>query len=353
MAITPSESVPAAASPAVAGVQAALDAGARAAFRHAGGKPPEEVPLLRAFFETSLPDLEAVLGKALEPMGITARIGGLFVHQRPYVAFQEPTAHSRKPACELGDLLVLVRAQLTGPPVYNALLLQGKVGDPESWRPRGGGEADQERLYREWPEIWWRDKPFWRSSDEHSRRHVQPAKPHSGAQYLFIEPGAKAAAETRWRSLEVTRGAAPVAFAELLLGTVLRLSGRRFCAYEKARNRIGWDRLIWDLIASSCRPPAGHRRHGWRYHLPGGACRVGEVPALLVDAFGAGVVAGWEDLPLLNGEEDARAGGNDPDQPRGPEADLDPDQPGGGIPIAFVDLGPANDDGPSPTPGSD
>ncbi len=309
---------------------------------------PGEVAFLRAFFKSVVPNLEATLNRHAAPLGLSSRVSGIFIHQRPHVSFCAPHAAKRPPTCELGDLLVVVRARSSGPPVDNALLLQGKLGDA-TWKPSRAGERQQFDLYNQWPQFWWRHRPYWEVSDDKSRRHVEPAAPHAGAQYLMIDVdrnGNTGTPNTRWHAMEARAGAASRPFADVLADVALRLSGRRFCSWSKARGRIGWDRVVWDLIRSAWAPAS--RDHAWRYENVKKVYRVGLAPPLLTESLSPHVESAWLSLPELSLEGGSKEEPSNEPPTESDHRELPPDEGaerverypwgGGGISTVFIDL---------------
>jgi hypothetical protein len=163
--------------PARRAVAALLDDAALAAWT--GGAPDEEA-FLRGIFDKVVRDLDSVLNPALRTFGWSTTTRGIYVHKRPYLSFSS----ARDPdGCEIGDLLIVIHNNDRTRPAGNALLLQAKTkGFPFSLGK--GSEARQWSLYHQWPEFWWRHRFAYAHRGGDGRRHVQPAAPHLGAQYL-------------------------------------------------------------------------------------------------------------------------------------------------------------------------
>lgn len=236
---------------------------------------PDEVVFLRAIFKHGLSQMEADMSSALASVGLRTRITGLYVHGRPKIAYRAPDWYKPKkgqtadPSCELGDLLVLVRYATGRPPVNYALLLQGKRDVKKLPIRFKESQAEYKQFYllRRWPEFWWWQKPFAKASahfDAHDRRHIQPARVSPGAQYLAIQrdSAAKQATLTSLLPDDLDRGRP---FAAELADLVHRGTGRKFSSRAVAQGRIGWDRVIWDIL-DSWLVPEPQRRLRWRYH---------------------------------------------------------------------------------------
>jgi hypothetical protein len=295
--------VAAASTPARRAVSDLLDEAAKDAWsKTKGAGTPDEVTFLRSLFHVAVRQLDSVLGPSLAAFGWSSETRGIFVHGRPFVAFDAARSQG---GCELGDLLIVLHNARGPRPAGNALLLQGKRGAlPLSL---SGNEKKQWELYHDWPEFWWRHAFAYRYLGGDGRRHVEPPKSHRGAQYLSIEPkppsGASFKVAQTGRNYRVD--AEPGAFADAIVDTVLRYCGRRFSDQRTAHGRIGWDRVIWDLLES------------WAYSSPRmraryqgfDAYRVGKTPpAILSRALlspGVDATQIWSGLPELAGVADA------------------------------------------------
>lgn len=364
-------------------IQSGLDRAVAEAYR--ASPNPDEVDFLRAIFKHGLSRLEADTSSVLSAVGLQTRISGLYVHGRPKLTYRAPPWYKPRkgkrahPTCELGDLLVLVRYAAGRPPVNYALLLQGKrdvMRLPIQFKP-SQAEFKQFHLLRRWPEFWWSEKPFAKTSgsfDAEDRRHIQPAKVSPGAQYLAIQRHVSAKAATLTTLLPDRRDHGRP-FAAELADLVHRGTGRKFSSRDVAQGRIGWDRVIWDLL-DSWFVSKSQRRLKWRYHnvdvffhLPSHGARGGPTgggsgttggpaggtprdggPApphlpgvlwnarleepfeeLIADAYS------MEELSVDREIEDSRRGVDPP----APDDEADGDLPGPGpIPTVFIDVEP-------------
>jgi hypothetical protein len=300
-----------------------------------GPGAPDEVTFLRSIFHVAVRGLDGALAPALAGFGWRSETQGIFVHGRPFLAFDK----ARSPGgCEVGDLLIVVHHQVSVPgadgvlEAGNALLLQGKIGTLPLTLG-SGGEARQWELYARWPQFWWRHKFLYRDD---GRRHLRRSRPHPGAQYLAIEPRAPQGARFAVALPDAPYAAGrtrSVSFADAIVDTVLRVCGLGFSDHATARGRIGWDRVIWDLLGSW--DASGPVMQRVRYHgFP--AYRVGAaVPEVLAEMAGAAfehAQEAWSAVPELRGADGDEADGVEWDGP-GP----------GPISVVFVTVGPQAD----------
>jgi len=251
-------------------VQALLDTSAANAWTSAPGKP-SEVLFLRALFDDVVRNLDTALSGALAAFGLSSQTRGVFVHGRPVVDVSAPGA---RPGCEIGDLLTVVH-NADGPRPAGkcaAVAEQDRRPPPVALRHQRTPAMD---LYDKWPTFWWRHRFARGAIGGDGRRHVQPAGPHLGAQYLTIDPVAPRAAtfEVAMTSSSYRAGRYPRSLADAFVDTMLRTCGRRFCDQATAHGRIGWDRVIWDLIESFAYTAAkarSERYSGFDFYCVGG-----------------------------------------------------------------------------------
>jgi hypothetical protein len=159
-----------------------------------------------------------------------------------------------------------------------------------------GSERKQWMLYHHWPAFWWRDG-FMHDATDDGRRHVTPALPHPGAQYLAVERVAPTGAVfvVGMPDRNAIAGSAQQGLAAALTNLLFRSTGLPICSRAIAARRIGWDRVIWDLLESLNRTVRS--KHS-KYYTGLLAYRVGHVPpSLLRVANEAEVLAGWKSLP--------------------------------------------------------
>ena len=108
------------------------------------------------------------------------RLGGCFVHQKPYVAMENVGS------CELGDLLVLCRKVVDGKERFNACLFQVKKAQVPFTGVQKPDKPNQLTLYTEWPRFCFghifdgKKKTVY----DYNPKCVTP-----GAQYMFINDG--------------------------------------------------------------------------------------------------------------------------------------------------------------------
>ena len=190
------------------------------------------------------------------------RFGGCYIHQKPYVVYEDNFKKVRR---ELGDLLVLCREKRDGEELFNAALLQLKMAD---------GKCDiddgQLRIYTEWPKIWLEGKfggPF-RSFD------VYPKAVTQGALYSFVHVPDREASQSGAEDEDQVQGnedvlrftvASPrrnfgrrriladnagMRLEEFLSDFVIWQSGRSIGSREDSLNNPcdSWSRLIWTVV---------------------------------------------------------------------------------------------------------
>ena len=108
------------------------------------------------------------------------KLGGCFVHQRPYVAMENLGS------CELGDLLVLCRKVVDGKERFNACLFQVKKAEEPFLGVQKPDNSNQLTLYTEWPRFC-----FGHIFNEKKKEvyDYYPKCVTPGAQYMFINDG--------------------------------------------------------------------------------------------------------------------------------------------------------------------
>jgi hypothetical protein len=202
---------------------------------------PEEPDYVYGLFEAVIPEMTARLTSLFAPHGRSVALAGVFCHQSPRVSFRVRDGKSwQLMACELGDLLVIVRYREPWGEELNAVLLQVKM---DVW-PKADSTDAQWRLYTEWPPFDWDFAPY------HHRKPL-PSGPHGGALHAVIYRG---------------RGQQPLARAAdgnlrprylgtVLSGTTLLFGGRSIKprALARAEAQAGWSEVVWDLIDDTSR----------------------------------------------------------------------------------------------------
>lgn len=313
--------------PARAAVAALLDNAAAAARAR---RVVNEVAYLESIFERVVKELDDALNPSLAAFGWSSKTRGIYVHQRPVVRF--PVA-GKLGGCEIGDLLIVLHTVGGSRPGGHALLLQSKV-KPFPFA-LSGKERRQWALYHQWPEFWWRDRFAYAYLGGDGRRHVRPARPHLGAQYLAID-GTRfevALSQPGYRA-----GADPVRFADAIVDLVLRSTGRRFSDQVTAHGRIGWDRVVWDLLESWTYSAAQRRGRYAGFD----AYRVGPTPPTTLElALGAPAATTlWTELSEFRLDQLERPAAGDEggdDDGAGPDDILVIDGPGP-VSTVFIEL---------------
>lgn len=163
-----------------------------------------------------------------------AKLGGSFIHQRPYVTF---TMRRKKRCCELGDLLVLCRKMVDGKPRFNAALMQMKVLHSKSYKTISNSkEKVQLYLYEHWPIFTAQGKTY----------DIVPKTVTLGAQYLFVND----------RDFPLFTHSIPqhkmancdyFSFGHFLYDFVRWQNGRPIVS-NRDKNKDSWSSLIWDIV---------------------------------------------------------------------------------------------------------
>jgi hypothetical protein len=224
---------------------------------------PEEPDFVASLVINGTTMLEAGWRPLLRPYHV--RVTGIYCHQTPKVSFSGMSHRS----CELGDLLWChVHTDRQGVSIRNAMLCQAKRSSRRPYRILSK-ESDQMRLYSSWPEFVYVHSGWMYGQ----KRHVRPAAPRKGAQYLLIDdrppeqpeagllgiPGTYAIGSCIAQDPLVDHsdlGSELVAFMELL-------SGDPFDDMATASAETGWSTVIWDLLQMSVKK--AFRRTGSGY----------------------------------------------------------------------------------------
>ncbi len=115
-----------------------------AAHLHQG--TPNEVACIKNLVEVALPRIDAVWRRALDPVGMRARMQGVVCHGHPWVRYAGAPAR-----CELGDfLLVHDHRSGSGSLKRRAVIVQAKVFHPTGVRARNSVQLE---LYKKWPRF--------------------------------------------------------------------------------------------------------------------------------------------------------------------------------------------------------
>lgn len=262
---------------------------------HARRTAPEEPDYIAGLVSAGMPVIYNALRANLRPHGVHVACSAVFCHQSPKVDFIDKATKG----CELGDILFAhVHRSGKGPPRRSALLLQAKKAKGNIGRV--GAKDAQLRLYTDWPE-------FVYTAHSHAmgvRRHVSPAVPHRGAQYLLIRhhpphdvrsgllgvPGNSPADCCLPDTILHPHAELAVELFELI---ALR-SGRPFLQMAEAVPENGWSQVVWDILENGLNRLYNRRAGGWtdRPRLVGDPLPRfdGEGSALATDPKTAGTV---------------------------------------------------------------
>jgi hypothetical protein len=274
-------------------------------------------------------------------------MSAVFCHQTPQVAFG---SHPRA-TCELGDVLfAYVHSPKAGPTVRNAILFQAKASSRQPY-PIHRSDADQLRLYVEWPDFVYERSSFLTGMN----RSVTPKTPHSGAQYMLIddrppdEPGS---------GLLGLPGTYPVGccmpdrllcdhshLAAELFALFILCTGRPFDDRRTAEKKQDWSQVVWDLLAVGMRK-SFNRKNSGRSRTPRTA---GDTIAMLdgVSFFRASSnescstaadIVGGNNVRSLYGEEDYGP-------PNSRERVGDMDEPDRGVSIVLLETSERGSEG--------
>lgn len=227
------------------------------------GNSPQEPDFVAGLVLVSSPLLYNALRTIFGQHGIQFSLTAVFCHQTPKVQF----AGMNKTSCEVGDLLfVHVHTSRTGAFTRNALLYQAKMSSKQPYRV-GSGEADQLRLYTDWPLF-----TYHRSRPLTGQRDVTPKLPHTGAQYMLIDDRPPSDPQSGLWGLA---GTYPIGScmadqylqdhnhlaAELFEFFLLR-SGRGYAEKSSSAPIDGWSQLVWDLLSTGLQKAFTRRNSG-------------------------------------------------------------------------------------------
>lgn len=163
-----------------------------------------------------------------------AKVGGSFIHQRPYVNF---TLRRKKRRCELGDLLIICRKMVDGEQRFNAALMQLKMAHSRSYKTiTDRKEKVQLYLYEHWPAFIAKGKTY----------DIVPKTVTLGAQYLFVNDGdfplfTHSIPQQRMANSDY------FSFGRFLYDFVRWQNGRPI-VLEDDPHKDEWSSLIWDIV---------------------------------------------------------------------------------------------------------
>ena len=227
--------------------------------RRSKNGPPQEPDYIASLALDSTPLIQSALVSILPQYNIN--VASVFCHQTPKVQFTQ----SANTSCEVGDILfVYTHTTRDSRELRNAILFQAKMATPiltEHIVHKLAGPSLQLRLYRDWPEF-----EYLHSGNLNGEvRDVNPKAPHTGAQYLLIEP---------WLSESYSffpnfGCSMPDAYLHVhntlgieLFKLLTFQSGRAFEDSNAAARRNDWSQVVWDLITSAFGRTFNRRRSG-------------------------------------------------------------------------------------------
>ena len=177
------------------------------------------------------------------------RMGGCYIHQKPYVTYEDKP---KPKSCELGDLLVLCREMKKGKELINAVLLQMKMGNHKR-----DVDKKQLRLYVEWPKFWFK----WDRQQNDKRVYdVYPKTVTQGALYSFVHPS-KSSSEgddlhftvvspNQCSALKHAEGIKGTTLQDFLADFVIGLTGRSIVTKEDQETAgDDWSAMIWQAVS--------------------------------------------------------------------------------------------------------
>lgn len=204
---------------------------------------------------------------ALNSLHLPIKTASMYVHQRPYVTYneiekQDPTNPKKK--VEIGDLL-LVRTlkKSNGSIIRNALLLQAKKSEDErSALKVGSSNNTQHNLYAYWPDFSYISKPL-----QGMNRKIVGPNLANGSKYLIFTT---MCFPHRYHSyfyddLHFCCDHPPCSFSAIaipddltrlqcfateLFDFIAGNAGREFVLHP-GKGNIGWDQVITDLIEAT------------------------------------------------------------------------------------------------------
>ena len=183
----------------------------------------------------------------LTTKGYSLSVGGVFIHQRPYVQF------GGSKVVEIGDLLLISTVIDSRGTHRKAMLLQAKMFNK---LPTSPDNKDQHDLYREWPAFQYKAKCL--QSFNSGKREIRDQDIYSSAKYLLLAKNSlsRCIPICLWHSCDALT-AQPTfelshhtCFIEELLQFVLGDRGKEFV--DKCGLSItdkGWSRVINDLLS--------------------------------------------------------------------------------------------------------
>lgn len=185
-------------------------------------------------------------GLKLSTKGYSLAVGGVFVHQRPYVEF------GATKSVELGDLLLISTVIDAKGTHRKAMLLQAKMFDD---LPTSPDNKDQHDLYNQWPAFQYKAKYL--HAFNAGMREIKDLDIYSSAKYLLLAKNrlSRCIPICLWHGCGALT-AQPTSelshhtcFIEELLQFVLGDRGKEFADKSSlSTTEIGWSRVINDLL---------------------------------------------------------------------------------------------------------
>lgn len=219
---------------------------------------PQEPDYIASLVLDSTPLIQSALRAILPRYKIN--VASVFCHQTPKVEFVQNANKS----CELGDILFVYTHTRSGKESGNALLFQAKMAEfiePHLIANKLAGDDMQLVLYRDWPEF----KYVNSRKLTGQVRDVKPKAPHTGAQYLLIEPWLhesyypfsrlECSMPDKYLHPHNTLG-------EELFELFTFQSGRAFEDSTAAAQSKDWSQVVWDLIVSAFERDFNRKRSG-------------------------------------------------------------------------------------------
>lgn len=211
-----------------------------------------------------------LLSEKYKGYGVTACIGSVFVHQRPYITLTG-TPCKRNQRIEIGDLLLLFKHRTKDSAQWrrSSLLLQAKRALSLEDNP---GNKDQHCLYAYWPKFEYANKKDFPDTV----REVTGPLLNKGSKYLYIHDKGDifdcplccfCFSKCFYSCSTVTMEAVPTSvdnstglinprcFTSELYDFMFGNAGRPF--FYGARNGKGWSRVMTDLIDVTAKQTVG------------------------------------------------------------------------------------------------
>ena len=163
------------------------------------------------------------------------KIGGSYIHQKPYVSF---VYNGKVKKCELGDLLVICRKRVDSEDLFNAVLMQLKMSSGRDVkRISNTGDLIQLYLYTKWPLFWF---------NNNTKYDIQPKTVSLGAQYLFVNNNKKTVFTHSIPQIQMQIDDS-FSFGRFLFDFINWQNGRPMMPEDQICGDE-WSKLIWGII---------------------------------------------------------------------------------------------------------